>query len=156
MAKAGMAVLIIAGGILGALCGAVSLGLLGLLLAVELVPDNPNDPTGGWGTAIGLGAMGILTGTVIGAVLGTVVMQKVLRLRSSFWGALLGAVAGLLSGVVLLCGFHNLGKWHDGWWLLFAATAFAWLTSVVGAVIGSGRKARPAAPVKPSGERPQG
>ncbi len=60
-----------------------------------------------------------IPGAIMGATLGATMMQKVLSQKSSFWKALLGAVDG---------------------------TVLPGIGTVIGAIIGSGSKAKPANP----------
>ena len=77
-------------------------------------------------------------------------MQKVSRQRASFRKALLGAIAGLLVGVLptalSLWALFAVGVWHDGWWPFFVGIAAVMVTTIAGAVIGSGWKAKTADP----------
>ena len=65
-----------------------------------------------------IGGMAFLLGTVPGAAIGATVTQRLMKQRSSFWRTLLGAVVG---------------------------TVLPGIGTVLGAVIGSGWKAKPAA-----------
>jgi hypothetical protein len=146
MSKTLMVLLRIAGSVVGLLAGGVLLfwGVCALIAGTT----NGNEDAALIGVIL-LGPVGFLAGTPLGAAVGATIMQKVLRHRSSFWRALLGAVAGLLVGVLpmALClwTLHEQGVWHDGWWPFFVAIAVVCVAVIAGAVIGSGWKAKPAA-----------
>lgn len=118
----------IVGSVLGLLVGGV---LLAWLLLALYGPSSNGDPydMGAWGDFIIFGGLGLLIGGAIGAAVGATVVQKLLRQRSSFWKALLGAAIGLLVG-----GF-------------FVVTVYgapvALVLIIAGAVIGSGWKGKP-------------
>jgi hypothetical protein len=115
----------IAGSIVGFLAGGVAMGAL-FVLVIHRDDDE-------WGMVMwyyGV-ALGILIGGAIGAALGASTAQTAMGQRSSFWRALLGAVAGVSIGLVCL---------RIGPGILFMPVPV-----VAGAVIGSGWKAKPAA-----------
>jgi len=124
MSKTRMVIQRIAGSVVGLLAGGVALG--GLL--VRLFGQSWGED---WalGAFIFYGGLGLLIGGTMGVAAGATVLQKVLRMRSSFWRALLGAVIGLLVGVPFV--------------LTFYGAPIVFVTIVAGAVIGSGWNAKP-------------
>ena len=145
MSETRIVLLRIAGSVVGLLVG----GVLGYIAAVFVVAGMANgNEDAGFCYSILLWPPGFLLGATIGAAVGATVVQKVLRQRSSFWKALLGAAVGLLVGVLptALClwTLYVLGVWHNGWWPFFVAIAVVLAATVAGAVIGSGWNAKPA------------
>lgn len=154
MSKVTMVLLRIAGSVVGLL--AVGIGV-GVPLFFVLSPLDPEKGSSWEGAAPMLqGSLaGVAAGTV-GAALGATITQHFLRQRSSFWRALLWAVAGLVVGV--LCGLvllyapsmfgADFGRVAG---LVFIVAPFIlFATIVAGAVIGSGWKAMPRDAVSPS------
>ena len=154
MSKRRMVLLRIAGSVVGLLVfgGAVLVALFSCLhLALS-----PQDRQGHDFLAFFGEVCGVVLGTV-GAAAGATVTQKLLKQRSSFWRALLGAVVGLVVGAVCFqllilavsrqdpnneSGLGNVAT-YAGIIILFAAI-------VAGAVIGSGWKAKPRDAASPS------
>jgi hypothetical protein len=158
----------IAGSSIGFLTGWLTLGLL----VANLLPE------GGMHSdfvlvakyVVGF-ALGLLIGAPLGATVGATIMLKVTRRRSSFWKGLLGAVVGLLTGLLIgyltgtLCPWapFRQAEWLDrwwpfaqgGWWLPYCvAIALVYATTVAGAVVGSGWRAKPTSVVEKEGVPP--
>jgi hypothetical protein len=100
MSRRSAVLLRIAGGATGLLIGGVSAGVLlywPAALPSMLLSEGPEDALGLWILIFGVGVLG---GAAIGAAVGATKVQACLgRGQSSFWRALLGAVAGLLVGI---------------------------------------------------------
>jgi hypothetical protein len=129
-------------GIVGSLIGSLLGGVLGFLgaWAVVVRTANGNEDAGLIGVII-LCPPAFLLGATIGAAVGATIMQRALRRRSSFWRALLGAVAGLLAGVfVIYCLWRLDVSMAAEWWEIAIAGVSAPIAA--GAVIGSGWKAK--------------
>jgi MFS family permease len=134
-----MVLLRIAGSIVGLLAGGLAGMGLAWLAAVLLIRDDSRPEVGSI-AFMGLAAIGLAIGNIVGATAGATIMQETLKRRSSFWRALLGAVAGVLAGglptVLCLLVSHGFGGWW--WWPLLIA--FPCATTIAGAVIGTGGK----------------
>ena len=137
----------IVGSAVGLLAGGV---LLAWLLPGVFGVENPGncDDLGRFGNMV-LAGLGLLVGGTTGAAAGATITQKVMRQRSSFWKALLGTLAGeglaMLIGIMLAAlGLPEVPDWLLPW-AFFVAIALVCAAVVVGAVIGSGCKAKPAA-----------
>lgn len=116
------------------------------------------------------GGLAFLAGALPGAAAGATLAQRLLKQRSDFWRALVGAVACLLLGAVFYlpvallqveAHYDQIGS--DGLfpqlilYLFIGTILLSPVTIATGAGIGSGRKARPApAPVKAGEELSQG
>ena len=144
MSKTRMLVLRIAGSLVGLLF--VGIGV-GVALFFILSPFDPERGSSWEGVVPAiLGALGGLVAGTVGAALGATVTQRLLRQRSSFWRALLGAVVGMvvaaLCGLLLLFAPRVLG---DTFWVVtyLAIPIVVCAMIVAGAVIGSGWKAKP-------------
>jgi hypothetical protein len=133
----------IAGSVAGSLVG----GVLGLVAVAFVVAGmaNGNDDAG-LAYSILLCPPGFLLGATMGAAVGATILHKVLRQRSSFWKALLGAIAGLLAGglptAFCLWALYDHGIWLDGLSALLVAIAVACASAATRAVIGSGWKVK--------------
>ena len=154
----------IAGSSIGFLGGWLTLGFL----VANLLPEGGMHPDFVWVAKYVVGfALGLLVGAPLGAAVGATIMLKVSGRRSSFWKGLLWAVVGLstglligyLTGTLCLWAPFRQGEWLDrwwpfaqgGWWLPYCvAIALVYATTVAGAVIGSGWKAK--RPLKPTTE----
>ena len=117
----------IVGATTGLLAGGLVVGGLFLLLFYR---HRSEDPDYALMEFLFFGGLGLLIGSIIGAAMGATVVQHFLRQRSSFLKALLGAVTGLLVGVLFM--------------LTVYGAPVALVLIVAGAVIGSGWKAKPA------------
>jgi drug/metabolite transporter (DMT)-like permease len=114
--------------------------------------DNDWDTDARWLRLIISGLVAILVGAVIGAAAGATITHRILRQRSSFRKAFIGAAIGLLVGLLpaalscLALLWHP--AWHPAWWLPadpVVAIVAVCVTTVFGAVTGSGWKAKPGA-----------
>ena len=122
MSRTRMVLLRIAGSVVGLAVGvAVGVALFSCLHLAY--------PPGDDFFLVGLGILCSAVLGTVGAAAGATVTQKLLKQRSSFWRALLGAVAGMVLGQ--LCALS-----------VFGVLAVPILIGA-GAVIGSGWKARP-------------
>jgi hypothetical protein len=155
----------IAGSSIGFLVGWLTLGFL----VANLLPEGGMHPDFVWIAKYVVGfALGLLIGAPLGAAVGATIMLKVTRRRSSFRKGLLGAVVGLLTGLLIgyltgtLCLWapFRQGEWLDRWWPFAqgewwlpycVAIAVVYVTTVAGAVAGSGWKAKRL--LKPTTER---
>ena len=96
------------------------------------------------------GALGGIVAGTVGAPVGATVTQRLLRQRSSFWRALLGAVVGLVVGAVcfqlLILAVSRQDPNNESGLAVVAICAgiiILFAAIVAGAVIGSGWKAKP-------------
>jgi hypothetical protein len=96
----------IAGSFVGLLVVGVLLGWL--LFNHFYPPDNRGDVDQDNFALFIYGGLGFLIGGTIGAAGGATVVQKILRQRSSFWKALLGAVVGLLIGIPIVLTVYGI------------------------------------------------
>ena len=150
MSKTRMVLLRIAGSVVGLLVVGIAVGVA---LFFILIPFDPEEGSS-WEGAFPFifGALGGVVAGTVGAALGATITQRLLRQGSSFWRALLGAVVGWLVGS--LCGLLLLRlEPHAGVisGLTYLAAPIAVLaTTVAGAVIGSGWKAKPRDAPSPS------
>jgi hypothetical protein len=144
MSKAKIVLLAIAGSILGLLVGGGS--VVGLALGLyyqEMAKDMPNE----WAGLIIflLGSLAFQLVAPMGAAAGATITQKLLKRRSSFWRALLGAVAGLVVGWIFVLFLSRCLPGLDLETEVIAAIGLILCCSTVaGAVIGSGWKSKPA------------
>jgi hypothetical protein len=127
MSKTRMVIQRIAGSVVGLFAGGVSLGWLSFALFYP--PDVRGDPDQDLFAFVICGGLGFLVGGTMAAAVGATVAQKVLRQRSSFWRALLGAVVGLLIGIPFVLTVYGI--------------PIVPILIVAGAVIGSGWNAKP-------------
>jgi hypothetical protein len=125
----GLAALFVAGAVTGAVADGDD--MTGLFLFIPLV------------------AVLVPAGVVTGAAAGATTAQRVMRRRSSFWKALLGAVAGLIAGGVLAACLLSLSNsMRMDWWqqnteILVVLTVVS-SGVIAGGVVGSGWDAKPA------------
>jgi hypothetical protein len=136
--------------IAGGLVGLVAAGMLGFYAACAVVAGTAKgDEDAALIGVILLGPVGFLVGTPVGAAIGATIVQRMLREKASFWKGLLGAVGGLVVGVLptglCLWTLYEQGVWHDGWWPFFVGIAVVCAIVIAGAVMGSGWKAEPTA-----------
>jgi hypothetical protein len=153
MSKTRMVLLRIAGSVVGLLV--VGIGV-GVALFFILSPFDPEKGASWEGFVPAFfGFLGGVAAGTLGAAVGATVTQKLLGQRSSFWRALLGAVVGLVVGAVCGLPVFYVGMWLDAGALVVlayrAAPIAVLATTVAGAVIGSGWKAKPRDAASPSG-----
>jgi hypothetical protein len=156
----------IAGAVAGLVAGGVPLGcLLGHIMSRGY--SDTGDIMGAW---LLFGGLGFLTGATLGAAAGATLAQRLMKRRSHFWRAWLGALALLLLGALVslpiamdaVAGYYDKPASHGLFHLLIVRTfmgaiLFSPATVVTGAVLGAGWKAGPApTPAKPGAEQPQG
>lgn len=122
----------IAGSVVGLLIGGAFLGFVGwgLVTLVFWLPSlyetSLDQALTAWWLSI---VLATLLGATVGAALGATFAQKLMKQRSSLWRTMLVSVVAMLAGVPLV-------------WIQVGAPIAAVLI-VLGAVLGSGWKARP-------------
>jgi len=149
MSKRRMVLLRIAGSVVGLLVvgGAVLVALFSCL-----------QPGGEDFILVGLGMLCSVVLGALGAAVGATVTQKLLKQRSCFWRALLGAVVGLVVGAVcfqlLILADSRRDPNNESGLAVVAICAgiiILFAAIVAGAVIGSGWKAKPRDAASPPG-----
>ena len=155
MDKNRMLVLRIAGSVVGLLVVGIGVGVAIFFILTPIDPDKGES----WEGVVPamFGALGSVVAGTVGAALGATITQKLLRQRSYFWRALLGAAIGLvvgaLCGLVLFFAPRMLGPDTGivSGLTVLAALIILLAAIVAGAVIGSGWKAKPRDAASPSG-----
>jgi hypothetical protein len=157
MSKTTMVLLRIVGSVVGLLACGIAVGGAIFLFLLSRVPDYDDNPDETTAFIIILSILGFFVGAFIGAPVGATIMQKILKQRGSFWRALLCTLVGLVVGGFLSFPlglvFSHLGEPYlqpIGAAIYMPLIVCAFM--VVGAVIGSGWKSKPAEAASPSPE----